>query len=450
MKTLYLNGLMMNRCGTFLEQLARRFQVAAPGLAASLPDADLHVVDSRTVAGSPTPEQLQQHARRVASEAQTLAAVMSEDLAAAGLSCGPEWRLPPDVVRSRLVPRVSHVLGLELEFRNFVARHPVDLVISGSDYGSHSRIITLVARELGIPTLNLEHGFFFSRFDQDRVDARSVLPTVFVSDFVNLDNELEKEGFAREAAARPVPASTFLALGTPMRTVAATGPASDDAAAALGLEPSDRRVLVLGSWIESRSVNSVIQGQLDTMAAYEDLLASLAASEMGPQVQLLIKLHPVDASPEVFPRVRAALLDMAAEHGLPRPEVFADRLPELLSAADVVVSMGFSSVLFEAFQLGKPAVVRVLPFLAPSRRSGWQKDINVPLREGVMTAVESGSEVWDEVAACLQPRHRQELAAARERLCRTYGLDFPSVETKSARIIDWIEKLLEDRAPSPS
>lgn len=439
MKTVYLNGIMLDRCSVFVTMLARRFKVALPGWSNAGADPDLHLFNPLAMLAPPTAEQERDHARRVSTETAVLAGSLAADLQATAVGLAPEWQVPAEYVTSSLVPSVAGLLRREDDFRRFQAIHPVDLVISGSDYGVASRSVVLAAKKLGIPTLNIEHGFYFSRFNPELVRGKSVLSTVFTSDFANLDNALEVEGFGGSADQAASPGTRFLSLGTPVETVASLCTGRAAAMAALGLAEHRKCVLLLGSWIEARAVNNLIQGQLETIAAYEDLLGSLAASGLGADVQLLIKLHPVEAKPEVFPGVKAALESIAARLGLPTPRIYRDQLTEVLSAADVVVSLGFSSLMFDAFQLGKPAVVLMLPFLVPSPDPSWRTTMSAPLRHGVMTAVESGAEVWAEVQSCFSPARQAELAAARERLCQTYGIEFRSVEAKSEALIDWIE-----------
>lgn len=444
MKTIYLNGVMLDRCEVFVTQLARKFRVALPGWSAAGADPDLHLINPLAVLPPRTESEVHEHAQQVVDQTAVLADSLAADLTALDVGFEPDWRVPGDFIQENLVPRINELLTRESDFRRFHAQQPVDLVISGADYGSQARVVVLAARQLGVPTLNLEHGFFFSRFDSERVTEKSVLPTVFTSDYANLDNALEVAGFARDADRFGLTNSRFLSLGTPVETVCAACTSREEAVNSLGLDGQKKCVLLLGSWIEARAVDNLIAGQLETIAAYEDLLRSLAASGIGPEVELLIKLHPVEAHPAVLPGVKAALERIAVGLGLPVPHVHGARLAELLSAADVVVSLGFSSLMFDAFLLGKPSVVLALPFLAPSRRDDWRREMSAPLRAGVQTAVATGAEVWAEVQACFTPARQAELKAARAHLSRDFDLEFRSVATKSEAIIDWIANLLAD------
>ncbi len=315
--------------------------------------------------------------------------------------------------------------------------------------GGMRRWVTLeLAKEQGIATLNIEHGFFFTRFKSELIDSEGVLPTLFTSDFANLDNALEMEGFAREAANLPHVNTKFLALGTPVETVASSCLDRDEALKALGLTGAKKRVLLLGSWIEARAINSVVNGQIDIINTYEDLLRSLAESDFRHEMELLIKVHPADGHPEVFEGVKAAIEQMAAGFGLPVPLIYRDQLAEVLGASDVVISLGFSSVLFDVFQLGKQSVVLVPEFLVPSKRENWATELSIPLQEGVMVVAENGTDTWARVQSSYEPGKRAEFAAKVDRLSQLYSLGYRSVEDKSESIIEWIEEYLAGGNPS--
>jgi hypothetical protein len=442
MKTIFVNGVMPDRCGVFLQFMAQRFKVASPVLANPAGRSDLHFINSLKAVGASSGEELSARDEQVSRETTILTAQVKRDLAFAlpGVDFDDPDQL--EVIRQKVRPRVERVLDGVSHFRRFHALSPVSMVVSGSDYGSHSRGVVLAAKEMGIPTLNVEHGFFFTRFDWDLIDGPGVLPTLFTSDFANLDNELEVEIFSREAAHFPHVETKFLSLGTPLGGSSARNLDPRESAAALGLEEGKKHVLILGTWIETRALNSVVRGQVDLIDTYEDLFRSLARSTALGEIDLVIKVHPADGHPEVFEGVKAGLQKMAAGFGLPRPLILADRLPEALSACDVAITLGFSSVLFDIFQLEKQAVVMIPDFLVPSSRENWQTDLGVALRSKVLTVVENGSEAWAQVVSGFLPENKATFQLAVDGLKKKYNLDDRTVVEKSAAIIRWMEEYL--------
>ncbi len=177
---------------------------------------------------------------------------------------------------------------------------------------------------------------------------------------------------------------------------------------------------------------------------HEELFRSLADREFRHRMQLTIKLHPADARPDVLPGVKAGLEKMAERCGLPRPLIKSDMLPEVLGAADIVLAMGYSSVLYDAFLLGKPTVVIFPPFLVYSDKEGWQTGSSLPKRAGVSVATTGGEETWRQVEAWLEPARQEQFARDRAAFSEKYGLQHRSVAEKCERISAWITELLAD------
>lgn len=452
MSLLFLNGLMPERHGEFIRALGRRHTLAGTRLRSLTGEPGLSLIDylddgwlaaAPPATGSEAPGALD---ARIEARTRELAASLAADLAAtqsdAHLAAAPDEREIAALVR----PRVARLVQDESRFLAFAAAHPVDLVISGSDFSSHSRPIARAARRLGLPTLDLEHGFFFSRLTGDWCRVHGRMPLLFASEHVNLDNALEKELLEHEQALFPrcdaAASATFLDLGTPIGTVATQELPREQALARLGLDPSRPQVLLGGSWIEARTVNMLLGAQVDAMDLYDDLFRSLAARELGRRAQLTVKLHPADCRPDVLPGVKAAWAALARRHGLPAPLVLADSLAEAMSACDVLMTPSFSSILYDAFLMGKPSVVVLPRHLRFGEGEAWLRDSTLPLRAGVCEATIDGEDAWRRVEAFLEPGRRERFARDREAFSRRYDLRDRPVAEKSAAILAWIERRL--------
>lgn len=454
MSLLFLNGLMPERHGGFIRALGSRHVLAGTRLQSLAGEPGLRLLDypdERQLASSPWLAGLgalvEARTRELAASlagdlAATQAATQSATHAAAGLAAPPDEHEIAELVR----PRVERLLRDELRFRAFADQHAVDMVISGSDFSSHSRVVARVARRLGLPTLDIEHGFFFSRLAGDWCRVHGRMPLLFASEHVNLDNALEKELFEHEQALfprhDPAESVAFLDLGTPVDTVATQELPREQALARLGLDPSRPQVLLGGSWIEARTANMLLGAQVDAIDLWEDLFRSLAASALGRRAQLTIKLHPADCRPDVLPGVKAACADLARRHGLPAPLVLPDSLAEAMSACDVVVSLSFSSILYDAFLMGRPSVVAFPRYLRFGEGEDWLRGSTLPLRAGVCEATVDGADAWRRVEAFLEPGRRARFARDREAFAARYGLRDRTVAAKSAAILDWIEQRL--------
>lgn len=446
MSLLLLNGLMPERHECFIRTLGRAHTLAATRWGKLAGDPTLRTIDymdDGLLQGAP---ELAELPALVDAQVRVLAGSLAADLGANPLDPRAGQPLTSAEVDERVRPRVERLLLEELRFRRFTQAHPVDMVISGSDFSSHSRIIAHTARALGIPTLDIEHGFFFSRLAGDWCRTRGRMPLMFTSEYVNLDNALEVELLDHEQALflprDPTRRVTFLGLGTPIDTVARQGLPREQALAALGLDPAKLQVLLGGSWIEARSVQKLLGAQVDVMDLYVDLFRSLAASGMGERIQLTIKLHPADTRPDVLPGVTAALAALADDCGLARPLILADRLAEAMSACDILMATSFSSVLYDAFMMGKPSLVVFPRYLVFSDDERWRAECTLPLQAGVCEAAVDGADAWRRAAAWLEPARRERFARDHAEFSRRYGLVDRPVQEKCDAILAWIESRL--------
>jgi hypothetical protein len=446
MKTLFLNGLMPERHGQFIRFLGRRHRITGTRLESFRQETDLNLIPFPQDLSQVDQQRARELQRRLVEDTASLAEHLAADanLATRAPVASPD--LDPETVEKILRPRVAQVLLVEAAFEAFADREPLDMVISGSDYASHARGIALAARRRKIPTLDLEHGFFFNNLTPDYLREDGNLPIFFTSEFVNLDNDLEVELTRGKLALFPDQGNTFLGLGTPIHSVANPGLSRQEARTRLELDTDRTVVAIMGSWNEARSVQKLLSSQMETIAAFDALLGSLATRPSCGGIQLVIKLHPADARAEVLPHVAAGLQEMARSHGLPHPLIKADSLPEVISSADVILAMGDSSILFDAYQLGKPSVVLYPPTPMRFQKPGWQERSTMPLLAGVSTATRDPDEAWAMAEAWLTPERQEQFARNKQEFSARYGLEFRTVEEKSERVLRWIEDHLESRA----
>jgi hypothetical protein len=449
MSLLFLNGLMPERHECFIRTLSRSHTLAATRWGKLAGDPALDVIDymdDSRLQGSP---ELAALPALVVAQMRVLADSLAADLGANPLAPRADQPLTPAEINDLVRPRVERLLLEQLRFRRFAQEHQVGMVISGSDFSSHSRIIARTARALGIPTLDVEHGFFFSRLAGDWCRTRGRMPLMFTSEYVNLDNALEVELLGHEQdlflPRDPDRRVTFLGLGTPIDTVAHQSLPREQALAALGLDPSRLQVLLGGSWIEARSVQKLLGAQVDVMDLYVDLFRSLAESELRHRMQLTIKLHPADTRPDVLPGVTAAITRLAADCGLPCPLILSDRLAEAMSACDLLMATSFSSVLYDAFMMGKPSLVVFPRYLVFSDDDRWRTECTLPLQAGVCEAAVDGADAWRRAGAWLDPARRERFVRDREAFSRRYGLIDRPVQEKCEAIAAWIATQLVAR-----
>ncbi len=438
MKTVFLNGLMPERHGHFMGRVAAEYTVAGTQL------PDLSGVPGRSVldfmeAGDMAAEIVAAGiAGRLEEQTAQLADRLARDIRHSPHSPPEGWTPAPQYVQEVLRGKVAGALVARLRFREFHRKHPVDLVISGSDYAAHARPIVLEARQLEIPTLNLEHGFFFTRTAPGFVRRRGWMPTFFASEFVNLDNALEAALLQGELDMFGYRGPRFLTLGTPIETVASPHITRQEAVRQLGLDGNRMQVLIMGSWHEARNLQKLLTSQLDTLRSYRSLLTELARRPNRDRMQLVIKLHPAEARPSVFPAVKAGLESLAARCGLEAPLILGDKLPQVLAACDVMVTMGFSSVQYDAYLLGKPSIAIFPPSIRKRVPEGWFRAGTLPMEHGVCEVATDGPQAWGLAEAFLDEERRARFAEDARVFAERYGLEHRPLDAKCDALLEWM------------
>ncbi len=438
MKTVFINGLMADRSMVLIRALCREFTVFGTGYQALNDDPEITIHEPSDIIGTFDFAGNEEFTQRIVAQAEILSSNLARDASVSPLGPPEGWSLGRQKHLQMILPRVAHLMHQVQVFRDFQAQQPIHMLISGADYSSHSRPLVLAARDLGVPTLDIEHGFFFNLMFAAFKPDQGYIPTLFSSEFVNLDNPLEVSIMTDHLDDYPTISPLLLGLGTPVDTVADKAPDQVSARKTLGLDAQRKQVLLLGSWIEARLAGSLLSGQFDTINLFTDLFAALARSGVGKEMDLMIKLHPADCKPQALPHVSACLKDLAGQAGLPAPTIYSDRLAEVLAASDVVLAISWTSVLWDAFLMGKPAVMFLPNYLTESFKAGWRQEGNIPLMEGVMRAAADADEVWQMVEDCLQNGYQEKLATRCRQVREKYDLIDKSIEQKSRDITEWI------------
>ncbi len=438
MKTVFINGLMLPRSKELVRALCREFIVVGIGFKDLNESLGTNVVDPFDSIKETDFMHDKDFVDEVVAQTKILNENLSRDVSVSPLGPAPGWSLDKHKHEQVVMRKVANILYQMQVFKKFNALQPVHMLISGADYSSHSRPLVMVAKDLNIPSLDVEHGFFFSTMFAKFKPDQGNIPTLFASDFVNLDNNLEVSIISDHLAAFPTLSPQLLAMGTPGDTVAGHAPSKKTARSLLGLDPDRKQVLLLGSWIEARMAGSLLSGQLDTIKLYSDLFEKLASSELRHQIDLMIKLHPADCAPNVFPHVSACLMDLAQQNGLPAPTIYTDRLAEVLAAADVVLTVSWTSLIWDAFLMEKPTVMLLPEYLKESFKPGWQQKGNIPLAEGIVLAAEDAREAWVFAENCLTQGYQQELVSNCRKLRKKYDLRDKTIQEKSIEITQWV------------
>ncbi len=440
MKTLLALSLFPDRNQTLLQKLTERFRVIT----------------------------FQHHPYSSAPGVHTVERLLSPaDRAVSQLAFLTEWRRFLDFTREKLAhwlpDDITSDFNLEqaaqsvyqkalnaywsaVVFRRLVERVGIDLVLGNADYSAYNRPIVLEARQLGIPTVDIQHGF--SAVNWEAHVGTAALPTYlpFISEYVNLDNEIEHQIWATYLSDQGVGTPVhFVVNGTPNDDRGALRLSARAARAELGL-PSDAYIVtVASSWPEARTPSMAVYGPLEELEYFDRAFHVLGRLSVERPVALVVKLHPTYAPTEIFRPAEAFLRRLAAKRQAELRLVTCEHHGQVLAASNVIMTPGCSSILWEGFLAGTPGLIYLASGKLDQFRSERLNDSSVLYRRGLLRYVFNEDELADAVRELLRPEGRRRYRQARARLKREFHIHPHSAEEKSERLCRWLEHLLEAR-----
>ncbi len=442
MKTIFVSGLFVDRNKIFARILSEYFRIITFRNEKVFTEQQLLVEFAEDIVGIPAiaPEDIERLTQEcVEFTADHLGQVLKK----------PSVSLPE---RFRHFAQVHARMTLQIEsiFRQVVERQPIDLVLLASDSGTVKRTLAIVAKQMGIPTLNVEHGFGAIMPGPSALREGAHLPFRFLSDFVNFDNALEVEilqaHYLRSGPKEPI---EFLSLGTPNDVSSPVQLHTEQARTLLGLDPNRPVIALAGSWVEVDLPFSIVQGKLEEIAIYQQILQTFAElqQKLHPVPQFIVKLHPVLTQTPTVQRVTQFFLKTAAKVGLQELKVFTNQLDHIIAAADVLVTPHLGSVLWEAFVVDTPGI------LFPQRGLLEQKfhpdkiiDSNPLYRQGCIRLPLSSEELKGQIQQLIQnPQEQERYRKAAVQIREQYRLEVRTAEEKSLAICEWIDTLLPER-----
>lgn len=290
-------------------------------------------------------------------------------------------------------------------------------VVTYAEAGGWGRAIVLAARQRGIPTIGLQHGFIYRHWlnylhepdemrpsEANPSDAGFPAPTVtLVYDQFTEAHLLHAGHFPREA-------------------IAVTGSARLDALVeqARGLTPDDlERVRRETGANAGQGIVTVAAKFTQIASVFGALVETIAGM---PEVRLVVKCHPAD-SPEPYERIT---------RGVPNVVVApASRdLAPLVAASRLVVTVN-STAAIEAMVLGVPALVLALP-----------NNLSPFVVAGAMVGVGDPAEIGPTLRRVLyDEEYRARLARNRQAFLTQYGIG--SDGCAASRAADHIVKFVK-------
>lgn len=353
-KTVFVTGLFPERNALFFSEMCRNFRVIAfKGCGfPNIPQMP-HELAEDLVPAEAMRQAMLPHFHQVHQAASYIEGRLKGALSGAqSLSLSEFSRLN----------QVSGVCSADVAvFRELAKSVTIDTVVVNADYDYiRRRGIVMAARELGIPCLGIEHGFMggFASRSSFKPWREPILE--YACDRVNFDSPLEVQiALSRGQGGKVGHASEALALGTPQ--VQGHETVRDPAVSRreLGLATDSTVVALMGTWFGTRTISGLLRAQREQRHFLRDLLGRLPSRAAE---QWIHKVHPTYGSSR-FAETRRWWERLASQVGATAPPIFADRLQEVMASSDVIVSTYFSSILWDAVVLGKPAILVPLPYL---------------------------------------------------------------------------------------
>jgi hypothetical protein len=259
--------------------------------------------------------------------------------------------------------------------RSLVRRWQPALLAAFDEKGTWSRLLPAVARQAGIPTLNLPHS--------EAADEVAIAG----ADFDRVAAYGPRARAVLEAAG--IPAERIVEIGAPLfddlgaATAAAAAAAAADPGSALGPERSGPRRVVFAA--------QYVQGRLTKTGLEACLTGALAAAAAVTPSELVIVPHPLEQ--------RGLIAGLAARHPVPPGvHVRIDRggLHAALADAWLLVT-GWSNSVFEAGLAGVPTILVDAEAASPVTYA----------EDGLGIGVRSDAEAAAAAARLLEPAVRQ-------------------------------------------
>ena len=436
-KTVLCLGLRVDQHSTFLRVLSRRFRILYFKHTVA---THLELDDARYVEDFLEEETVSLDMGHVCMEMVNLYANLSSRIAG----------VMPDLDITNLMDdyqeimkETQNVMAYESIFLELLTKVKVDLVVTNADYDMNQRPIVILAKERGIPTFNIEHGYFAHSPYPSAIHEEHFSPPNFASDYLNFDNEMERSYFSQYKSMVPSwENKEILALGTPLDKSIVGEIPKDEAAELLGLNPDIPTVAVVPTWMASR-LPGFIQSKMFEVEFYRSTFKTIAAKQKSQQIQVIVKAHPAFSDPKVYPGWLAGITRLAKQAGLTDFLVIRDKLKAVLSFSHFFISNHFTSVSWDAFLLGKPTLVWLSPIVRAAYKTEELCHSNEMFEKEALIYVEDAEDMDEKFADLLVPERLHEISTNLQALKAKHRLVVDSAQTKSQRICEFLGQLLK-------
>lgn len=310
------------------------------------------------------------------------------DFVFCGVSLLPECEKIVETFIERAIPELaSHIAGAYALYKQLTP-DGVWVRVSGISRQLHFSVLPLVAKELGIPSLELQHGIEYL----GPGSATRHRPAEYLAVYGDsVAREFETLGYAPRQ---------LLSIGSPR---------FDSYAKRIERTRREDKTVRILSTIPG--INPIVS--FGTYSVEEHFSALGEALEALPQARLIVTSRNVN---------RASFLHQAMERGLQgTPYEFAGTapLPELFANADIFIC-GYSTVIYESLLHGLPTV---LVALAPAERLMLEHSFAEFEKAGVLAIARSPEELKNIFVRLDEPARARMSAAAQKFMKENFSFD---------------------------
>jgi len=252
----------------------------------------------------------------------------------------------------------NNTLAKAKKFLSLTSYRKICLVLVSAEYSYLSRPIVFEAKKMGIPVMNIEHGFFAGTCYPDAYIDEFPLLSQFISDYVIVNDNFEVdllESYAKKSRQGHIP--LFLPLGTPVKKLPPGEHSKKKALKTLKLDPGKRTLSLFSAWVEPLTPLHIFQAQFEEAAFFDFIFQSISQYPDRESLQIIIKLHPAFkffGEKGVF----EYLSDSKNHYGISNVVIHIDNFPEILTASDYVICPHYGSELWEGLEINKPLAVK--------------------------------------------------------------------------------------------
>ncbi len=338
--------------------------------------------------------------------------------------------------RLQAIASETAIYGAALEV--FHEQYHFDCLIVNSSSSAFRRTVVMTAKELGILTVNLEHGYVATLPGVDAQLQHTYFP--FITDITNLDNKLEILYWNSHQKKLGVELTTFWDCGTQTASVENIHLSKKQACQQLTIPVSYPVITVFCSWINASSPSNILGAYIEEISFFDSVVAlSKQFREQSYAHTIIIRLHPAYTL-EQRKEIQEYLNDCCAEAQIQNFYVFASNVPlqTVLSATDVAIINAYSSVAWDCFLSSLPVIIYPKIRWASITDDTHILNNSSPLyKNGALYVVDSDEEFIEQVEYLLQNIGQSKKHI--ESIVKSYAIPHRTSEEKATA---FVEKLL--------